>query len=155
MPRTIEIHTPMAPETSRFFDRRDAAWWWRTNTVQLVVPEGVRRIGARAFAGFAPARTLSLPSTLEALGRECFVDCIRLESVALPPSVAAVPSAAFQGCLALRSASAPGARTVAPFAFAQCPDLATVRLAPGAAIDPWAFRDSLHAEVAESEPHAE
>ena len=33
-------------------------------------------------------------------------------------------------------------------------DLAAVRLAPGAAIDPWAFRDSLHAEVAESEPHA-
>ena len=33
--------------------------------------------------------------------------------------------------------------------------LAAVRLAPGAEIDPWAFRDSPHAESAESESHAE
>ena len=130
-------------ETTRFFHGPDKAGrWWRTNAVELVIPEGVRRIGSLAFAGFAPARSLSLPSTLEEIGRECFVDCIRLESVSLPPSVSTVPPAAFQGCLALRTASAPGARTVAPFAFAQCPDLVDVQLPQEASVDLWAFRDS-------------
>lgn len=130
-------------ETTRFFHGfgKDSRWWL-TNDVELVIPEGVRRIGSQAFAGFVPVRSLSLPSTLEEIGRECFVDCIRLESVSLPPSIAAVPPAAFQGCLALRSASAPGARTVAPFAFAQCPDLADVQIPQPASVDFWAFRDS-------------
>ena len=138
-------------ETTRFFHGFNEATgrWWRTNAVELVIPEGVRRIGSLAFAGFAPARSLSLPSTLEEIGRECFVDCIRLESVSLPSSIAAVPPAAFQGCLALRSVSAPGARTVAPFAFAQCPDLAEVRLPDEATVDFWAFRDSPNAQFAE------
>ena len=140
------------PDTTRFFHMPDKAGrWWRTNAVELVIPEGVRRIGSQAFAGFAPARSLSLPSTLEEIGRECFASCIRLESVSLPPSVAVVPPAAFQGCLVLRSASAPGAKTVAPFAFAQCPDLAEVQLPQTASVDFWAFRDSPNAKFAEPE----
>ena len=139
-------------ETTRYFHGfgKDSRWWL-TNDVEIVIPEGVRRIGSQAFAGFVPVRSLSLPSTLEKIGRECFVDCIRLESVSLPPSVGTVPPAAFQGCLVLRSASAPGARTVASFAFAQCPDLADVQIPQTASVDFWAFRDSPNAKFAEPE----
>ena len=121
----------------------------------------MRSIGARAFAGFAPLRSVRLPTTLETIGPEAFADCIALERIELPDAVREIPVGAFKGCRALRLASAPGALRVGPFAFAACPVLAAVRLAPGAEIDPWAFRDSphaefsSHAEAAEPEPHAE
>ncbi|MBQ3811486.1 MAG: leucine-rich repeat domain-containing protein, partial [Kiritimatiellae bacterium] len=155
--------SPLSPDPrddpASFAGRNDA--WWRSNSVDLVVPEGVRSIGARAFAGFAPLRSVRLPTTLETIGPEAFADCIALERIELPDAVREIPVGAFKGCRALRLASAPGALRVGPFAFAACPVLAAVRLAPGAEIDPWAFRDSphaefsSHAEAAEPEPHAE
>ena len=58
---------------------------------------------------------------------------------------------------AARAAAAPaGERLVeGPWAYRLLDGGRGVALAGFDAIDPWAFRDSLHAEVAESEPHAE
>ena len=144
------------------FAGRDAAWW-ASNAVDLVVPEGVRVIGARAFAGFAPLRSVRLPSTLEEIGPEAFADCIALRRIELPPSVHEIPAGAFKGCRRLEAAAvgAPGVR-IGPLAFAACPSLVAVstRGRP-ASVDPWAFRDSpsakivSHAEGAEKKPHAE
>ena len=144
------------------FAGRDAAWW-ASNAVDLVVPEGVRVIGARAFAGFAPLRSVRLPSTLEEIGPEAFADCIALRRIELPPSVHEIPAGAFKGCRRLEAAAigAPGVR-IGPLAFAACPSLVAVstRGRP-ASVDPWAFRDSpsarivSHAESSEDEPHAE
>ena len=142
--------SPLSPDPrddpATFAGRDDA--WWRTNAVDLVVREGVRRIGARAFAGFAPLRSVRLPSTLETIGREAFADCIALERIELPSAVREIPAGAFKGCRALRVVSAPGALRVGPLAFAACPELVAVTTAGEPVdLDPWAFVDSPRAHI--------
>ena len=126
----------------------------------VVVPEGVRRIGERAFAGFLPLRELSLPSTLQEIGSEAFADCAALRSAVLPTAVRRIPSGAFRGCSALRSVTVeaegphvalwfPPVR-IGPLAFAVCPELDAVFVPhdpSDATVDPSAFRDSPRAKV--------
>ena len=116
-----------------------------TNRLAVVVPEGVRRIGARAFECFAPLAALSLPSTLEEIGPRAFASCPLLREVRVPSGVREIPAAAFAGCRALETAAVAGpVERIGPFAFAGCPALRdwSVLLAPAAEVDPWAFFDS-------------
>ena len=109
-----------------------------TNRLSVVVPEGVRRIGTRAFECFVPLETLSLPSTLEEIGPRAFASCPLLREVRVPSGVREIPAAAFAGCRALETAAVAGpVERIGPFAFAGCPALRdwSVLLAPDAEVD--------------------
>ena len=120
-----------------------------TNRLAIVVPEGVRRIGARAFEGFVPMASIRLPASLEEIGPGAFSSCPLLREAVVPPGVREIPAAAFAGCRALEAVvlDAPAVR-IAPFAFAACPALVAVTTAgEPAAVDPWAFVDSPRARI--------
>ena len=121
-----------------------------TNRLAVVVPEGVRRIGERAFDGFLPMESLRLPSTLERIGPAAFATCELLREVDIPTGVREIPAGAFADCAALEAVRFAGpVERIDPFAFGACPALRAVTVPPGAApdIDPWAFFDSLRARI--------
>ena len=115
------------------------------------VPEGVRRIGARAFSGFAPMESLALPESLEEIGREAFSCCPLLRSVRIPSGVREIPVGAFADCVSLETVRLDGpVERIEPFAFAACPALQSVSVRPDPVpdVDPWAFLGSPSARLA-------
>lgn len=92
---------------------------------KAVIPEGVEKIGLRAFKGCANLREVSLPSTLkkispeafrgtalidpelpgdlQELGHSVFYDCKNLKSLVVPSGVHKIDSDTFRYCSALES----------------------------------------------------
>ena len=52
-----------------------------TDLVEVVIPEGVKRVGDRAFSGCLDLTTVYLPSTVTDLGRSIFARCPNLKTV--------------------------------------------------------------------------
>lgn len=67
----------------------------------VVIPEGVVEIGGYAFNGCRSLQRIYLPSTLKRIGRFAFRDCALLE-VILPQGIQHIEKNAFQGCTAMR-----------------------------------------------------
>lgn len=72
------------------------------------VPEGVEKIGERAFARCDNLISVSLPSTAEIIEAEAFADCSKLEEVEIPRSVKEVGDYAFDGCSSLAEVTLSG-----------------------------------------------
>lgn len=69
---------------------------------EYTVPEGVRRIGSRAFFGLSRLKRIRLPKSLERIDGLAFVEC-GIESVTLPRGVEKLGTNAFFKCGALKS----------------------------------------------------
>jgi hypothetical protein len=69
----------------------------------LVIPEGVTKIGDYAFVGGACFETVTLPSTLTEIGTRAFHGAYNLKSINIPASVTKIGAYAFAGCGALNS----------------------------------------------------
>ena len=69
--------------------------------VDGVIPEGVARISARAFAGSIVLEHVALPGSLLEIGDEAFADCPSLTSIAIPDGVATIPGGIFANCVGL------------------------------------------------------
>ncbi|MDE7245391.1 MAG: leucine-rich repeat domain-containing protein [Oscillospiraceae bacterium] len=96
-----------------------------------VVPEGVRVIGRRAFAGNDAIDRVILPDTVEEIQKEAFADCPALQAVPLPGSVRRLGEAVFAGCGKLiRCAIPEGVSAIPPSAFRRCGTLREAAL-PG------------------------
>lgn len=62
---------------------------------KVVVPDGIRRIEASAFAGNTTLKEIILPHGLEKIGDNAFVHCYSLEKIEIPPTVAYIGAGAF------------------------------------------------------------
>lgn len=122
----------------------------------VVIPEGVTRIGSLAFSGCQSLVSISIPqsvttieggafkhchqlTSVSVLGDvswipyDAFKDCDRLSSVRLPASVTEIGRSAFEGCSALESIDLPASvRTIRTCAFADCFSLRAIELPEGA-----------------------
>ena len=67
----------------------------------IVVREGVTRIGDNAFQGCSESISVDLPDSLTSLGKGSFSGCFSLKSISLPRSVTSIPERAFDGCSSL------------------------------------------------------
>ena len=78
---------------------------WQEN---VVVPEGIKYIGASAFDTrkvsneATTLKSISFPSTLESIGKDAFLGNKSLEEVVIPESVTEIDSGAFQLCTGLK-----------------------------------------------------
>ncbi|MBR5760316.1 MAG: leucine-rich repeat domain-containing protein, partial [Thermoguttaceae bacterium] len=59
------------------------------------VPEGVKKIGHRAFVDCAGLTSIKIPEGVKKLGREAFANCSGLKTIELPASVDDIPLDAF------------------------------------------------------------
>ena len=65
---------------------------------EIVIPETVTRIGDQAFFGCRSLKELMIPDGVMIIERSAFYNCQNLEKVYMPESVASLDSWAFDGC---------------------------------------------------------
>ncbi len=69
-----------------------------SDITEVVIPEGVERIGAYAFAGMTKLKKVVLPSTLTTIDYGAFYGCSALETVTGLENVKFINQQAFEGC---------------------------------------------------------
>lgn len=101
-----------------------------SNAENVVVPDGIRTIGAYAFRQNETMLHAELPSSVETIEVAAFDDCISMESISFSENLAVIGSFAFEDCNALTEVSLPASLTlINDGAFAFDPGLKKVYLA--------------------------
>ena len=73
----------------------------------VVIPEGIKEVGADTFWGFENLTSVTLPSTLEVINDSAFRDCISLTEIVIPEGVTYIGGNAFSGCSNLKKVTLP------------------------------------------------
>lgn len=135
---------------------RKDAYRWRDDLTDVVVADGVTKIGDSAFEGCSHLESVAIPDSVAKIGKRAFEGCHSLPSVILPGAgtglnlgdfafagcsslkkvvfsgkLKTISYQAFAGCSALKRIDLPeGVKVIGIDAFANCTSLETVRL-PG------------------------
>ena len=70
---------------------------WGTAT-EVVIGEGITKVGKFNFFNCRNIKTVSFPSTLTAIGQGTFQHCSSLENIWIPKSVTSISPSSFTGC---------------------------------------------------------
>lgn len=98
----------------------------------VAVPDGVTRIGPRAFRGCIGLTGVSIPEGVTDIGWSAFMDCTGLERAVIPEGVLEIRAYAFDGCTGLKSAVIPeGVTRIGEYAFSGCSSLTGVSIPEG------------------------
>ncbi|MBR2790146.1 MAG: leucine-rich repeat protein [Eggerthellaceae bacterium] len=97
----------------------------------VVIPDGVTRIGKGAFNECDSLQSVAIPDTVTRIGEGAFAYCCSLRSVAIPSGVTRICDSLFEGCESLEAVTIPeGVKTIGYRAFAECASLKCVTI-PG------------------------
>lgn len=100
--------------------------------VTLTLPEGLLKIGERAFYGLKELKTVNLPQTLKEIGDLAFKECTALKTINAPRDLEVIGSGAFSGCVWLNAAIVSSNVTkLGEFAFSGCTSLLTAHYMSG------------------------
>ena len=95
----------------------------------VIVPNGIRKIGKRAFENVKTLEGICLPQSLISIGKSAFSNCGKLLRVELPENVRTLDSKAFFHCDELRSFGFPRVfEAICGYAFGYCKKLKAVRM---------------------------
>ena len=105
----------------------DGCFWGGAALEEVVLPDGVERIGVHAFAG-AGFKKIVFPADLQVIDKKAFDNCVNLEEAELPARLKTVKEYAFYGNNNLRSVRSVGndLERVETYAFAYCDSLEEV-----------------------------
>lgn len=73
----------------------ESACCFRENMKHLILPDGIKAIGVRAFEENASLEDVSLPDTLESIGAAAFQYCYNLKEIMIPEGVKFIGNSAF------------------------------------------------------------
>ncbi len=106
---------------------------WQNATVnEVIIEEGVTKIGIRAFRRCADITSVTVPSTVTEIGSWAFYDCTSLGGIDISGNVEIINEGAFSGCSALKSVSFSKELTnIGKDAFCGCKRLKNVELPEG------------------------
>lgn len=94
-------------------------WFKGENTItKIVIPEGVEKIGAYAFANLTELEEIVLPSTLKMIDQGAFYGCTKLKTVKGLEYVKFINQYTFYGCSLEGEIKLDNAAAVANYAFA-------------------------------------
>jgi len=95
----------------------------------VIVPDGVRKIGDRAFSGYTGLESVTLPNSLEAIGYYAFQDCTNMKSITIPKKVTIIGDGAFSGCRSLAHVVLPNAlKTIGYGTFSNCTSIKSIKI---------------------------
>ncbi len=118
------IHT-----TINKFSIPDYAYINREDLTHVVLPEGMKSIGERAFACCKNLKTIELPESLESIGASAFLECVNLEEVILPKNIKKLNYRVFGDCKRLKRVVIPeGVEEMDWGVFAGCNNLEEIVL---------------------------
>jgi hypothetical protein len=69
----------------------------RPTTKEITIPNGVTKIGSRAFYGCEQLREIIIPDGVKSIGELAFTECIECLSISIPASVESIGDYAFFG----------------------------------------------------------
>ena len=96
---------------------------------EYIVPEGIQKIGRRAFESADQLTDIGIPDSVTTIERGAFMNCGGLESIIIPNSVTMIGENAFEGCSNLESIRIPDSVTeIGNEAFFCCYDLRNVEI---------------------------
>lgn len=112
---------------------------------EVELPEGLERIGEKAFCGCKSLKHVTFPMTLRCIDEKAFKGCESLEDFVLPERLMSIGERAFRSCTSLRTLVLPKSLTfVGNSAFADCTGLESVEIQSSFVSDhrvtPWCGR---------------
>lgn len=113
----------------------------RRGITAVTIPEGVTEIGNRAFQELGKLASVTLPSTLRSIGDNAFAVCTSLKALHIPDGVTTIGNGAFSYCESLVSVQLPKELTqISEGLFRMCGKLTQVNIPEGVTqIGEWAF----------------
>ncbi|MBC5786891.1 leucine-rich repeat protein [Clostridium facile] len=88
---------------------------------EVVIPDGVTKIGDNAFFRSPELTSIIIPDTVTSIGEEAFYHCGNLESIVIPEGVTAIERATFMYCESLKNVTIPNSVTIIKQrAFSNC-----------------------------------
>lgn len=95
----------------------------------IVIPDGITSIGAKAFYNRKDITSVTIPDSVTTIGDLAFSGT-GLTSLTVPESVTMLGSGAFKGCTALTSIDIPAGTDLGKGPFADCPNLMDIHIDP-------------------------
>lgn len=93
----------------------------------VTIPEGVEKIGKRAFYGNKTITEVTMPDSVVSIEEEAFTECIKLKTVKFSGKLERIESSAFRKCKALTEAVLPETLSyIGDGAFAGCAKLKVI-----------------------------
>ena len=98
------------------------------NDQTVVIPDGVERVEALAFANCTSITSIALPTSLKEIGNDAFYNCNLLASSIEIPNVTYLGVEAFCNCKAIKSMICENLQTVRSSAFSGCTSLSSITI---------------------------
>lgn len=120
-------YIPKTPEELEFDDAETSKQWFigESTITKVILPEGIEKIGAYAFANLTGLEEIVLPSTLEAIEYGAFYGCSALQKVTFSGenNVKIISQSAFEGCDLQDTVDLSSICVISNYAFAGNKDL--------------------------------
>ena len=95
----------------------------------VIIPKGVRKIGALAFSKCYNLTSVTIPDSVTEIGDYAFYNCNSLSSITIPHGITVIGKKAFSGCHSLTSITIPDSVTMIAWAtFSGCHNLTSITI---------------------------
>lgn len=97
--------------------------------VKVVLPEGLKSIGANAFYGCTALKSINIPEKWTSIPKGLFSNCSSLQVLPIPESVTKIGEYAFSGCKSLQKINIPdGITEICKGVFRSCSSLQSINI---------------------------